>query len=123
MTNSSQRPGLFGKLRQWLTKTPERALDEAYEAALKIRQIEDNYFDGNPITDTYGSYSRSAYKLIQKDLKKNLAIIKRRMAEFRASSSALQNEGIAPQTVPLPDDVALDQLNGPAIFSGCRLCG
>ena len=116
MTNSSQRLGLLGKLRQWLTKTPERALDEAYEAALKIRQLEENYFDGNPIAESYGSYSRSAYKLIQKDLKKNLAIIKRRMAEFRASSSALQAEEVVPSSSPLPDDIALDQLNGPAIF-------
>ena len=70
MTNSSQRSGLFGKVRQWFSRTPERALDQAYEAALKIRQIEANHFDGNPISESYGSYSRSSYRLFKKDLKK-----------------------------------------------------
>ena len=116
MTNSSQRLGLFGSVRQWFTKTPERALDQAYEAALKICQIEDNYFDGNPIDENYGSYSRSAYRLLQKDQRKYLSIIRRRMAEFRASSNSFQLAGTSQLDTPLPEDVPLDQLNGPAIF-------
>ena len=70
MTNSSQRLNLFSQLRQWFTKTPDRALDQAYEAALKIRQLEDNHFDGNPVSNRSGNYSRSSYQLLQKDLKK-----------------------------------------------------
>ncbi|MEO1621368.1 MAG: proton extrusion protein PcxA [Cyanobacteria bacterium J06632_3] len=116
MTNFSQRTGLFGRLRQWFSSTPERALDQAYEAALKIRQIEDNYFDGNPISEDYGSYSRSSYRLLQKDRKKNLAIIRRRMAEFKASSSTVQLSSADQINAPLPADAPLDQLNGPAIF-------
>lgn len=116
MTNSSPRFGLFGKLRQWFSDMPEKALDKAYEAALKIRQIEDSYFDGNPISESYGSYSRSSYRLLQKDRNKYLAIIKRKMAEFRASSSALKISSEAQLRTALPDDGPLDQLNGPAIF-------
>ncbi|MGB3298119.1 MAG: proton extrusion protein PcxA [Phormidesmis sp.] len=123
MTNSSQRPHLFGKFQQWFTKTPNRALDQAYEAALKIRQLEDNHFGGNPVSQSYGGYSPSSYRLLQKDLKKYLSIIKRRMAEFRASSSMYPVSSVGqggplagPLTTALPRDVPLDQINGPAIF-------
>lgn len=123
MTNSSQRLGLFGKFQQWFTKTPDRALDQAYEAALKIRQLEDNHFGGNPVSQNYGSYSRSSYRLLQKDLKRYLSIIKRRMAEFRASSSmySISSVGqggplVGPVTAPLSEDLPLDQINGPAVF-------
>lgn len=95
---------------------PEKALDKAYEAALKIRQIEDSYFDGNPILESYGNYSRSSYRLLQKDRNKYLAIIKRKMAEFRASSGALKISSEEQLRAALPDDGPLDQLNGPAIF-------
>ncbi len=116
MTNSSQRFWLSGSLRQWFTKTPARALDQAYEAALKIRQIETNHFDGNPISENYGDYSRSSYRLLQKDLKKHLSTLKRRMAEFRASSSVFQVPSMGQLSTPLLDDVPLDQINGPAVF-------
>lgn len=123
MTNSSQRLGLFGKFQQWFTKTPERALDQAYEAALKIRQLEDNHFGGNPVSQNYGGYSQSSYRLLQKDLKRHLSIIKRRMAEFRASSSmySISSTGqggplVGPVTAPLSEDLPLDQINGPAVF-------
>ena len=116
MTNSSQRLGLFGRLRQWFSQMPDRALDQAYEAALKIRQLEDSYFDGNTISEANGRYSRSAYRLLQKDLKKYLAIIKRRMVEFRASRNTLPVADSPQLSDPLPDDVPLDQINGPAIF-------
>ncbi|MEM6449836.1 MAG: proton extrusion protein PcxA [Cyanobacteria bacterium P01_D01_bin.105] len=144
MTNSSQRFGLFGIIRRWFTRTPERALDQAYEAALKIRQLEDTHFDGNPITESYGNLSPSAYRLLQKELNKNLSIIRRRMAEFRASdafypvaavddqmisrasssaagssaagSSAEDGALVGPMNTPLPDDLPIDQINGPAII-------
>ncbi|NJM98104.1 MAG: proton extrusion protein PcxA [Phormidesmis sp. RL_2_1] len=138
MTNSSQRLGPFRRLRQWLAKTPNRALDQAYEAALKIRQIEDNHFGGNPISEKSGSFSRSSYRLLQKDLNKYLSIVRKRMAEFRASSSLypiattgptnlfnpmgrqvsnpLDNPTADQSSIPLPEDAPLDQINGPAIF-------
>jgi hypothetical protein len=116
MTNSSQRLGLFSQFRQWFSKTPDRALDQAYEAALKIRQIEESHFNGNPICERNGDYSRSAYRLLKKDLNRYLSSTRRRMAEFRASSSILQVSSLGERTSPLPDDVPLDQINGPAIF-------
>ncbi len=115
MTNSSQRLGLISQLRQWFFGTPDRSLDQAYEAALKIRQIEENYFDGNPIEPGNGTFSASSYRILQRDRRKYLSIMRRRMAEFRTSSDALQLSSIAPPSTPLPDDLPLDQINGPAI--------
>ena len=129
MTNSSQRFGLFSSLRRWLTRTPERALDQAYEAALKIRQLEDTHFGGNPILESYAQLSPSAYRLLKKELNRNLSIIKRRMAEFRTSNavypvSAVGDQPTArsngalvgPVNAPLPEDLPIDQINGPAVF-------
>ena len=96
-------------------KTPDRALDQAYEAALKIRKLEDSYFEGKPISPDSG-YSPSAYRLLEKDLKKCLSIIRRRMSEFKASNSTLLAADTPQLSVPLPDDVPLNEINGPAIF-------
>jgi hypothetical protein len=123
MTDSSQQLGLLGAFRQWFSKTPDRALNQAYEAALKIRQLEETHFGGNPVSQNYGSYSPSSYRLLEKDLKKYLSIITRRMAEFRASSSVYpissvdaSNALAGPINAPLPEDLPLDKINGPAVF-------
>lgn len=115
MTNSSQQLGIVGRLRQWFFGTPDRSLDQAYEAALKIRQIEENYFDGKSITLENGTYSASSYRILQKDRRRYLSIIRRRMAEFRMSSNALQVSSISGGSIPIPDDLPLNQINDPAI--------
>lgn len=129
MTNTSQQFGLFGTLRRWFTKTPERALDQAYEAALKVRQLEDIHFGGYPVSESNGNLSASAYRLLQKELNKNLGIIRRRMREFRASNTVYPVSSVEDSvgqgsesaiarslSTPLSEDLPLNQLKGPAIF-------
>jgi hypothetical protein len=54
---------LFSQNQRWLTKTPERALEQAYQAALKIREIEIKSFLNEII---YGlSDSAKAFILLQ----------------------------------------------------------
>jgi uncharacterized integral membrane protein len=72
---------------RWLIDTPERALDQAYEAALKIRAIEDEYFDRNIITLNSSNYSKNVLDYFQSELKKYLNIINVRLIEFRASQA------------------------------------
>ena len=55
-----QLPAFLRNLQQWFMGTPERALDQAYEAAQMIAAIEREYFDGNPISRRYGNYGDSA---------------------------------------------------------------
>ncbi|MBD2460199.1 proton extrusion protein PcxA [Oscillatoria sp. FACHB-1407] len=75
----------FRTANQWFFKTPERALDEAYEAALMIKAIEDAHFGGGRISPDFGNYSQSERAVFQEDLKTNLSIVKLRLAEFRFS--------------------------------------
>ncbi len=116
MTNFSRQTGPFGKLRRWVTKTPDRALDKAYGAALKIRQIEADHFGGQLVSKDYGTYSRSAYRLLQKDLTKYLGVIKRQMTAFKASSAVFSVNDTGQLDTPLPDDTPVNQISGPAIF-------
>jgi hypothetical protein len=80
----------FRRSNAWLTNTPDRALQEAYEAAQMIRELENRHFNGEPISPESGIYGRSAQDYFQAELKKYLDIIKVRMAEFRTSSSIVR---------------------------------
>lgn len=75
---------------EWFSETPERALDRAYNAALQIKAIEDEYFGGNKITfNSNTEYGDSVMSYFRGELAKNLNIAKSRLVEFRASRSFL----------------------------------
>jgi hypothetical protein len=97
---------------RWFLRTPERALDEAYEAALAIKSIEDMHFDGGLISTDFGNYSRNGQAYFQAELKKYLNIIKVRMSEFKTSSSIFRlvniAEGNATPTIQI-DESASDE--------------
>jgi hypothetical protein len=76
--------------RQWYRETPERALEQAYEAALAIKAIEDEHFGGQPIADRLGDYGQSTLSYFKSDLQKYLKVIQTRMVEFNASRSFLE---------------------------------
>jgi hypothetical protein len=75
---------------QWYLKTPERALDKAYYAAQKIREVEVKYFEGNAINLQTSQYRSLEQKEFNKILKKNLNIIQERLTEFNASRAMLE---------------------------------
>jgi hypothetical protein len=75
---------------QWLLNTPERALDEAYEAVCKIRRMEDNHFNGDRIVLDGSSYGESTRAYFRSELKKNLETARLRLAEFRTSNSIVR---------------------------------
>ena len=83
-------------------KTPERSLEEAYKAALQIKSIEENYFNGSKIASESTQYSRSIVDLFESDLKKYLKTVRMRLTEFKASrvflnefsQNALKKQGI-----------------------------
>ncbi|BAZ24392.1 CemA family protein [Kalymmatonema gypsitolerans NIES-4073] len=74
---------------QWLFKTPERALLEAYQAAHIIKNIEIEQFGGKTISPDSANYSESVMAYWQVSLQKNLTVIKVKLAEFRFSYSLL----------------------------------
>jgi CemA family len=75
---------------QWYRETPERALEQAYDAALAIKAIEDEHFGGQPISDRYGDYGHSTLSYFKSQLQKYLKVIETRMVEFNASRSFLE---------------------------------
>ena len=76
---------------QWFSNTPERALDQAYKAALMIKAIEDEHFNGKKISADSSGHSDSVISYFEADLKKYLNIVKVRLAEFKLTRSVLSN--------------------------------
>jgi len=70
---------------RWYLQTPERSLDEAYKAAFKIKQIEDEYFNGNKIDYDLTTYTNNVFDYFQADLKKQLKIARMRLTEFKSA--------------------------------------
>ena len=79
------------KVNQWFYRTADRALDEAYKAALKIKAIEDEHFGGEQIviSSEYSNNQVAAY--FQNDLNKYLNIARIRLAEFQTSRTVTGN--------------------------------
>ncbi|MEH2361960.1 proton extrusion protein PcxA [Nostoc sp.] len=77
---------------RWYLQTPERSLDEAYNAALKIQEIEDKHFNGKKIDIDSAMYSNSVMDYFESDLNKLLKIARMRLTELRASRWFLNEE-------------------------------
>jgi hypothetical protein len=86
---------LFKASNRWFMRTPERALNEAYDAALTIKSIEDTHFSGGKVSSDFGNYSQNVYAYFQAELDKYLNIIKLRLSEFKTSSSIFRLVNIA----------------------------
>jgi CemA family len=75
---------------QWYRETPERALEQAYDAALAIKAIEDDHFGGQGISERSSDYGHSTLSYFKSELQKYLKVIETRMVEFNASRSFLE---------------------------------
>lgn len=80
-------PSFLRFANQWFSRTPERALDQAYRAALKIKAIEDEHFHGEKISVSSRSYGNNTISYFKSDLNKYLNIIRVRLGEFKTSRS------------------------------------
>lgn len=93
---------IFTRLRQqvaalenWYLDTPERALSEAYQAALKIQQIENEHFGGRPIGPGSG-YSPVVLNYFEAELQKLLKMARMRLTEFKASNRFMNSDRRSP---------------------------
>ncbi len=85
------------KANQWFYRTADRALDEAYKAALKIKAIEDEHFGGEKIEISIGANGNQVATYFQTDLNKYLNIARIRLAEFQTSRTVTGNNYLQPQ--------------------------
>jgi hypothetical protein len=79
------------KANQWFYRTADRALDEAYKAALKIKAIEDEHFGGSKIATSLEYTNNQVATYFQNDLNKYLNIARIRLAEFQTSRTVTGN--------------------------------
>jgi CemA family len=91
------------KANQWFYRTADRALDEAYKAALKIKAIEDEHFGGDKIAISTADPNNQVDTYFQNNLTKYLRIVRLRLAEFQTSRTVTGNN--YPQ---LPDPQQFD---------------
>lgn len=75
----------FRNANRWLIQTPERALDQAYDAALMIKAIEDQHFNGEKISSHSGRHTENVLAYFEAELRKYLKIAEVRLTEFKAS--------------------------------------
>jgi hypothetical protein len=87
---------LFNAGRRWFSATPERALDSAYRAAVKIKAIEDDHFNGQIVAASSVEYSPSVIKVFRTDVNNYLSTIKARLIEFKISRGLLIFSDIQP---------------------------
>jgi CemA family len=70
---------------RWYRGTPERALEEAYQAAKAIKAIEDQHFDGQPIGFS-SPYKGAVSTYFQTERDKNLRTIRIRLNEYKVGT-------------------------------------
>jgi CemA family len=81
----------WARANQWFYRTADRALDEAYKAALKIKAIEDEHFNGQQIVIPAESTNKQVATYFRNDLNKYLNIARIRLAEFQTSRTVTGN--------------------------------
>jgi CemA family len=81
----------WARANQWFYRTADRALDEAYKAALKIKAIEDEHFGGSKIAIVTEYNNNQVATYFQNDLNKYLNIARIRLAEFQTSRTVTGN--------------------------------
>jgi hypothetical protein len=69
--------------KEWFLRTPERALNQAYNAVMQIKSIEDEYLSESAKSSDY------LISFVETDFARELAIAKLRLAEFKASCLVL----------------------------------
>jgi hypothetical protein len=83
--------GFVDKSNQWLFNTSERALEQAYQLALKIQDIELQHFGGDKVSAQSGKYSQNVLDCFQTDVEKYLNKIKIKITEFKISRFFIKN--------------------------------
>ena len=126
MKNSDWVQKVYSYLRnaqQWYLDTPERSLDEAYKAALLIKAIEDEHFNGKKIAPESANYGDSVFAYFDSELKKHLKTIRMRLVEFNASRSIFgsSNQTITKLsrrdgTTVTKDSFAIQPRNNPSLI-------
>ncbi|MDC0839637.1 proton extrusion protein PcxA, partial [Limnoraphis robusta] len=86
-SNWTQFKRFLNRANQWFRDTPDRALDQALDAALKIRSLENEHFHGEAIGSSSDEYSDRVLSYFKSEVNRYLQVIQMRLAEFNTSRS------------------------------------
>ncbi|MGK7929828.1 MAG: proton extrusion protein PcxA [Microcystaceae cyanobacterium] len=75
----------FKTATQWVSDTPERALEKAYRTALKIQAVENKYFNGKPAFPENSLLGESNTSTLIADVNSYLKAINMRLMVFKTS--------------------------------------
>lgn len=75
--------------KHWFSNPAEKALDTAYEAALTIRAIENEHFNGGKISAESSDYGSSVLTYFQTELNTQLRIIKKKLKQFKSANRSV----------------------------------
>lgn len=82
--------GYVQRAERWYLTTPDRALDRAYDAALMIQSIENEYFGGRKISLENGNgLGKASFAYFEPELNHHLKELRLRLTEFRSSRSTV----------------------------------
>jgi len=89
---------LFQNITNWVKNTPERAINDAFEAAVSIKRIEEENFNGNRVAND-GTFGQSVFSVFEIQLQKYLEYINSRLKfyKFSAKLTDLQTRPDLPQ--------------------------
>ncbi|NDJ21803.1 proton extrusion protein PcxA [Nostoc sp. B(2019)] len=73
-------------VNQQFLRTSDRSLEQAYQAVLKIKDIENEHFNGSKVSAESTIHTASVTSCLQSDLNKKLNIAKLRVLEFKTST-------------------------------------
>jgi len=92
MTTSlwSRMTGYVQRAERWYLTTPDRALDRAYDAALKIQSLENEHFGGQKISLQNGNgLGQASFGYFEPELQSRLKELRLRLMEYRNSRSTV----------------------------------
>ncbi|MDJ0728568.1 MAG: proton extrusion protein PcxA [Crocosphaera sp.] len=109
---------LIKKTSNWLTATPERSLDNAYKAALKIREIEDNHFGGQKVSKENADYGDSVVSYFKTEVNGYLKKINMGLGVFKTSRLFLNISNIQefPQEITTERELQKNATTAAIIF-------
>jgi hypothetical protein len=87
---------------RWFTETPDQSLNHAYQAAIQIKEIEDRYFQGQPVSSRHTDLSASTVTYFQNEVKSYLQKINTSLKTFHKSRFSLNLSSEPQDSIPNP---------------------
>lgn len=111
---------IFRYTKRSLTRSAENALESAYQAALKIKNLEIDHFQGKKISLKNGNHNQRVFTYFQGELKSNLKIIDLKLTQFKTSqyfnnlfsnNKENYNYDVNKKNILLSESLILEKLN------------